>query len=120
LLYGTEEDRIRARDKSINFYRDKFSKWGDFELNRALTIIKDYPEEARFVIRERENERKKIAPLPPWILYPKIDPRDMFWRMGKGEDAVGNYYRYYSSLNEEEKSVNDGNYPRPDNWDSNI
>ncbi|SFS95426.1 hypothetical protein SAMN04487890_10757 [Mucilaginibacter polytrichastri] len=58
LLNGTEEDRIKSREKSINFYRDKFSNWGDFELNRALTIIKEYPEEAQFVIREIENERK--------------------------------------------------------------
>lgn len=115
-LYGSEEDRIIAREKSINFYRNKFNDWGDFELNRALTIINDYPEEAQLVIRERETDRKKTVPLPPWVVYPKIDPRDMFWRMGKGEDAVDNYLRYYSSLTEEEKLVNDANYPRPDNW----
>ena len=39
----------------------------------------------------------------PWEKYPDINPNDMFWRMGKGEDAISIFARYYNSLNKTEK-----------------
>jgi len=40
----------------------------------------------------------------PWEKYPDINPNDMFWRMGKGEDAISIFARYYNSLNKTEKN----------------
>ncbi|MFY7669454.1 hypothetical protein ACOSP6_00065 [Tenacibaculum sp. MEBiC06402] len=39
----------------------------------------------------------------PWEKYPGINPDDMFWRMGKGENAISTFVRYYNSLNQKEK-----------------
>ncbi len=39
----------------------------------------------------------------PWEKYPDKDPNDMFWRMGKGEDALSTFASYYNSLDVTEK-----------------
>ncbi len=39
----------------------------------------------------------------PWEKYPNKDKNDMFWRMGKGEDALSTFARYYNFLDQKEK-----------------
>jgi len=39
----------------------------------------------------------------PWEKYPDVDSNNMFWRMGKGEDVISSFARYYNSLNQTEK-----------------
>jgi ribA/ribD-fused uncharacterized protein len=53
---------------------------------------------------------------PPWKLHPNIDYRDMYWRMGKGEDIVIKFSRYYSSLSERDKVIFELTNPTPYNW----
>jgi hypothetical protein len=36
--------------------------------------------------------------LPPWIMFPDIDPVDMFWRMGRGEDYLMSFFKFYKKL----------------------
>lgn len=39
----------------------------------------------------------------PWEKYPDKDKSDMFWRMGKGEDTLSTFARYYNVLDQNEK-----------------
>lgn len=39
----------------------------------------------------------------PWEKYPNKDKDDMFWRMGKGEDTLSTFARYYNVLEQREK-----------------
>ncbi len=53
---------------------------------------------------------------PPWRHYPKIDPHDLFWRMGKGEDIINNFSRYYSSLSKRDQMIFKLTHPAPYDW----
>jgi len=39
----------------------------------------------------------------PWEKYPDKDKNDMFWRMGKGEDTLSTFAKYYNVLDQKEK-----------------
>ena len=41
----------------------------------------------------------------PWKKYPSVDPRDMFWRMGEGEDVLGNFFKYVNRLSERDRTI---------------
>ncbi|HEY9007703.1 MAG TPA: NADAR family protein [Ohtaekwangia sp.] len=51
--------------------------------------------------------------LPPWKKFPGINPTDMFWRMGVGEDYIIQYSKYFLSLSEREKTIYKLSYPTP-------
>ncbi|WP_114783055.1 NADAR family protein [Botryobacter ruber] len=53
---------------------------------------------------------------PPWQQYPKTESVDMFWRMGKGENYMIEFSKYYSSLNDHEKTVYKLTNPQPYDW----
>jgi hypothetical protein len=53
---------------------------------------------------------------PPWIIHPGVDPHDMFWRMGKGEDSLSFFAVYYNGLNENQKKEYIDKYPAPKDW----
>lgn len=53
---------------------------------------------------------------PPWVLEPLIDSRDLFWRMGKGEEIIIQFFKHYEVLNEEEKLRYKLFYPTPIQW----
>ena len=52
----------------------------------------------------------------PWEKYPDINPRDMFWRMGKGEDAISIFERYHNSLNRTEKKEFENQFKPTAEW----
>ena len=53
---------------------------------------------------------------PPWRHYPKIDPRDLFWRMGKGEDIINDFSKYYRSLSKRNQMIFKLTHPAPYDW----
>jgi len=53
---------------------------------------------------------------PPWKVYPQIDPLDMFWRMGNGEDTISKFVRYFNSLKDYDKTFFRLCNPAPYNW----
>lgn len=55
---------------------------------------------------------------PPWKVYPKIDPPDMFWRMGKGEDALSAFFKYYNSLTERDRTIFRLSNSTPYSWNN--
>jgi len=56
--------------------------------------------------------------IPPWEKYPDINPNDMFWKMGKGEDLLSAFARYYNVLGESEKVEFENKFKPNDEWSS--
>jgi len=54
--------------------------------------------------------------LPPWKVYPAIDPLDMHWRMGAGEQYVLEFGEAFERLNEREKTIYELSYPAMGDW----
>lgn len=52
----------------------------------------------------------------PWIKFPGVDSRDIFWRMGKGEEYLIDFYKSYEALSEREKMIYRLTNPAPYNW----
>lgn len=52
--------------------------------------------------------------LPPWLVFPLYDPLSMGWRMGIGEDYMGEYRDFLKSLSEDEYEAYSKVYPCPD------
>ncbi|QNK78342.1 hypothetical protein H7F37_04445 [Winogradskyella sp. PAMC22761] len=53
---------------------------------------------------------------PPWEKYPDVDPNDMFWRMGKGEDTLSTFTRYYNVLDQNEKEEFEKKFKPNNEW----
>jgi ribA/ribD-fused uncharacterized protein len=53
---------------------------------------------------------------PPWTKFPGVDTADMFWRMGKGEDYLMTFFKYYQSLTAREMVVYQLTNPQPNEW----
>ena len=53
---------------------------------------------------------------PPWIEHPDIEPSDLFWRMGRGEDYLAASSRFYATLRGEAKTHFDAYFPVPKAW----
>lgn len=52
----------------------------------------------------------------PWRVSPLIDPLDLFWRMGKGEELLNRFYAYYKALTDRDKTIFKLSYPVPHKW----
>jgi N-glycosidase YbiA len=52
--------------------------------------------------------------LPPWIAFPDIDPMDMFWRMGQGEDYLESFFKFYEKLSD--KGSFRAKFPDKNKW----
>ena len=50
------------------------------------------------------SDLKDMADLP-WKVYPNVDPLDMFWCMGKGEDIIAAFSKYYSKLSDRDQMI---------------
>jgi ribA/ribD-fused uncharacterized protein len=53
---------------------------------------------------------------PPWKAYPEIDPLDLFWSMGNGENALAKFLHHYGSLSERAKTIFRLSNPTPYDW----
>jgi len=52
----------------------------------------------------------------PWIAEPDIPAGAIGWRMGSGEDAHDAFYRWFSSVSDEEAAAFQKNNPEPQGW----
>jgi len=52
----------------------------------------------------------------PWVMYPEIENKDMFWRMGKGEQIVMEFSHTFNKLTDREQIVFKLTNPEPYNW----
>jgi len=53
---------------------------------------------------------------PPWRQFENVDSNDMFWRMGKGEDYLAKFFKYYLTLDERQKTIFRLTNPAPYEW----
>ena len=53
---------------------------------------------------------------PPWKKFQDNDSHDMFWRMGKGEEYLTTFSKYYQSLTSREKLIYKLTNPQPYEW----
>lgn len=54
--------------------------------------------------------------IAPWIVYPDIDHKDVFWKMGKGEKYITKFLQMYHKLSDKEKTVFKLTNPEPYVW----
>ena len=52
----------------------------------------------------------------PWNEYPEIDAKDLFWRMGEGEQFIINFSKKYQNLTHIQKKTFQVANPEPKNW----
>jgi hypothetical protein len=53
---------------------------------------------------------------PPWVKYPEISAGSIGWRMGRGEEYLYEFIRWFSSLTAEEQSRFAQGNPPPQSW----
>jgi hypothetical protein len=53
---------------------------------------------------------------PPWRKFPAINPLDMFWRMGGGEQYVTEFAAYFNNLSDRDKMIYQLSYPASGDW----
>ncbi|MES3022652.1 MAG: NADAR family protein [Pseudomonadota bacterium] len=53
---------------------------------------------------------------PPWVQAPDIDPSDMYWRMGRGEDQLTQAERFRNGLSPVARKHYDMYFPTPELW----
>jgi ribA/ribD-fused uncharacterized protein len=53
---------------------------------------------------------------PPWTKFPNVDRSDTFWKMGKGEDYLIHFYKYYGGLSDRERTIFNLTNPAPHDW----
>jgi ribA/ribD-fused uncharacterized protein len=54
--------------------------------------------------------------LPPWKKFPTVDPLDMFWRMGQGEQYIVDLGKYLSTLSDRDRKIYELSYPATGDW----
>jgi ribA/ribD-fused uncharacterized protein len=72
--------------------------------------------EVRDFLRDFEQLSDNVS--LPWKVYPKIEPNDLFWRMGDGEELLNRFYFYYNALSERERTIFILTNPAPSQWQS--
>lgn len=85
--------------------------WGLNLLGFALMEVRDFFR----TFGHFESLNNEVA--PPWKKYPGIDPLDMFWRMGDGEDHVIETGKYWNSLTERQRIIYELTHPAPPGWE---
>lgn len=63
-----------------------------------------------------DSELIHNPPKPPWIVFPDVDPMDMFWRMGLGEEHIEKLYIYFQYCGDENFNKYMRHYPEPEDW----
>lgn len=53
---------------------------------------------------------------PPWLHFPDIDPTDMFWQMGKGEEYLAAFFQQYKNADQKTQITYQLNNPPPYQW----
>lgn len=81
-------------------YADNVYAW------RGLNLLGFALMETRDFLKSFGHFEPLDSPMPPpWARFPHIDSRDMFWRMGKGENYLMEFNAYYDKLSDNAQVV---------------
>ncbi len=84
---------------------------------RGLNLLGFALMEVRDFLRRFANFEYMIGKMePPWKKFPGVDPLDMFWRMGNGEQYIIDLGRYFRDLPDREKVIYELSYPATGDW----
>ncbi len=86
--------------------------WGDGGDGTGQNMLGTLLEQIRTELSEEDSQFFA----PPWVESPDIEVSDMYWRMGKGEDAYMNAARFRESLAASARTHYDMYFPVPPNW----
>ena len=64
---------------------------------------------------KKQVKSKKIMP-PPWLAFPEIERYSIGWRMGYGEDYIGQFWKWWKTLPPEEQDEYRNLFPEPVTW----
>ncbi|EMO27169.1 NADAR family protein [Leptospira noguchii] len=89
-----------------------FSMWeGSNLLGFALMEVRD------FFNTHGPFEVPKDGMLPPWQKFPDAERSDLFWRMGNGEDYLGDFSKHFAVMSDRERIIYSLCYPPPFEWE---
>lgn len=80
-------------------------------LGFALMEARDFLNELG-VFKPLEN-----AMAAPWTTFPFVQKEDTFWRMGKGEDYLATFNKYFNQLTAREQRIYRLIHPEPLDWE---
>jgi ribA/ribD-fused uncharacterized protein len=84
---------------------------------RGLNLLGFALMEVRDFLNDFDHFKEMQIPVElPWNLHPTIHPNDMFWQMGKGEEAIVEFSKFYSTLPNKEKQILKLTRPAPYEW----
>jgi ribA/ribD-fused uncharacterized protein len=86
---------------------------------RGLNLLGFALMEVRDILREVGHFKPlDNSLLPPWKKFSNVDSQDMFWRMGKGEEYLMQFCKFYQGLPEREKVIFKLTNPAPSAWEN--
>lgn len=86
--------------------------WGDGGDGTGRNMLGQLLEE----VRTHLGSGASIWCAPPWVQAPGIEPSDMYWRMGKGEDQLTLAERFRHGLSPAARRHYDWYFPLPEAW----
>jgi ribA/ribD-fused uncharacterized protein len=105
-LLNTGNAEIIEHTSNDSYWADGGDGKGKNMLGKLLMAVRDE-------IRQISDVPDLI--FPPWMAFPQTDRLDMFWRMGLGEEYVGNWHNYVDSYDRKKYKLK---FPEPEEWDS--
>jgi ribA/ribD-fused uncharacterized protein len=105
---------ISTKDALIVEHSENDSFWADGGDGSGKNMLGTMLMDLRGKIRLVSEDSSYI--FPPWISFPGLDPEDMFWSMGLGEEYLGKWVHFFDSLSLEDATVYKRMYPEPSGW----
>jgi hypothetical protein len=104
-LLDTEDKLIIEHSSNDNYWADGGDGLGKNMLGVLLMQVRE-------ILLRISNNPDLI--LPPWIAFPITDSRDLFWRMGLGENYLFKWYKFIDNYGLEKYRTN---FPAPVGWE---
>lgn len=107
LLMSTGNKEIIEHTKNDSYWADGGNGTGKNMLGVILMELRE---------KYKDYDDLKDIMNPPWVEYPDIQRRSIGWRMGYGEDFLGNWFPWYNGLSEQSKWKYQDKFPEPEEW----
>lgn len=91
--------------------------WADGGDGAGLNRLGKLLEELRTaLLSDRADAPQAAWCEPPWVARPDVEPSDLFWRMGQGEQLLANAARFRAGLAPAARLQYDSYFPSPAAW----